>query len=806
MVRREAAVVANILSLLLLLAVPGAADSASGEVIPPADSTARAPRVVKQFPAVEVRALLHDLRSSQTVHELAGPALRAYPVDDLAELVALQPGVVAQGEALHVRGGRAGETLVNLNGLTLNEPLRFRAMELPLLALRSVELVSGAPESRFGGALAGVLDLHTIDPGDRLSGEWRWQSDGGLDTRFDRASARIGAPIGWMGLGVAAAADVTLDDTWLPALRSQGRHRVAGLSLGWRAENRVLGYFKLAPVAAPQRFSAQVMVSRQVHQPYDPAWSLEGWVGPGPSPSSPPVFSPVPQAGFVRYRAADHLAMTDDRQLGALVSISTLRGSHHAALGLGWLRTRTVTSVGGVRGNGATIGGQVYGSDASGDAFHVLWGDYPLYRESGSDVYTLRGDAEWATAGGSGIKAGAGLTYQDVSMDEVDLQFPGAPFDVVRAYRASAPGGFAYGQGRWQTGGMVLNGGLRAEYFTAGPRAGEQTLPGSTGGRVSLSPRLGIAYPLTVRDVFSLAYARMQQAPGRDFLYDQRVAITNRQPLGDPALEPATMISYEAAVKHLMGPAWALQSSLFYRDIARQVGARDSLVPYGPVDLRYTNEDQASAAGFEISLIHADGDDRRVEVHYTWMQAWGYESRAEGDPYGPVRDIRAPPLGETPLSWDRRHSILVSGAWRWRDRWSVAWSSAVGSPLPWTPKARREGVTDLTVVNSRRFQWTETTNLKLAWSPRHLLGLTLGLEALNLFGTRGERAATLDGYPNPVINTLFDDYGAYRTETGLPGGAYWTNGGSGSPRWVPVHDERLLNPPRILRASVGARW
>jgi outer membrane receptor protein involved in Fe transport len=806
MVRREAAVIANIVPLLVLLAAPAAADSGSGGVVPPADSMARAPRVVRQFPAVEVRALLHDLRSSQTVHELAGPVLRAHPADGLAELVALQPGVVAQGEALHVRGGRAGETLVNLNGLTLNEPLRFRPMELPLLALRSVELVSGAPESRFGGALAGVLDLHTIDPADRPSGEWRWQSDGGLDTRFDRASARIGAPIGWLGLGVAAAADVTLDDTWLPALRTQGRHQVAGLSLGWRAENRILGYFKLAPVAAPQRFTAQVMVSRQVHEPYDPAWSLDGWVGPGPSPMSPPVFSPVPQPGYVRYRAADHLAITDDRQLGALISISTLRGSHHATLGLGWLRTRTVTSVGGVRGSAARIGVPAYASDASGDAFHVLWGDYPLYRESGSDVYTLRGDAEGVTAGGSGIKVGAGVTYEDVSMDEVDLQFAGAPLDAVREYHAFAPGGFAYGQGRWQSGGMVLNGGLRAEYFTAGPKAKEQTLPGSTDGRVWLSPRLGIAYPLTTRDVFSLAYVRMQQAPARDFLYDRRVAISNRQPLGDPSLDPATMISYEAAVKHLLGPSWALQSSLFFRDIARQVGARDYTVPGGPIDLRYTSDGQATAAGFEISLIHARGDECRLEAHYTWMQAWGYESRAEGDPYGPVRDIRAAPLGETPLSWDRRHSLLVEGAWRWRDRWSVAWSSTVGSPLPWTPKPRREGATDLTVVNSRRFQWTETTNLSLAWSPPHLLGLTLGLEARNLFDTRGERAATVDGYPNPVINTVFDDYGAYRTETGLPGGAYWTNGGGGPPRWVPVGDERLLNPPRILRASVGGRW
>ena len=74
-------------------------------------------------------------------------------------------------------------------------------------------------------------------------------------------------------------------------------------------------------------------------------------------------------------------------------------------------------------------------------------------------------------------------------------------------------------------------------------------------------------------------------------------------------------------------------------------------------------------------------------------------------------------------------------------------------------------------------------------------------------GRRGERVATLDGYPHPVINTLYDDYGAYRTETGRSGGAYWFDAdGDGAPEWVPVNDPRLFNPPRRLRVSLGARW
>jgi TonB-dependent receptor-like protein len=773
------------------------------------DTAVGAPRVVREFPPVDVRALFSDTRTSQTVREIPVDALRAYPADRLADLVALQPGVVAEGEDLHVRGGRAGETRVVLDGVTLNEPLRHRPMELPLLALRGAELVSGAPESRHVGALAGVLDLHTIDPGERREGEVRWQTDAGLDTRFDRIGGRVSTPIPLLGLGVVAAGEAMLDDTALPALRNGGRHRVLGLSFGWRAENRMLGYLKLAPVAGPKRYSAQVMTSRTVSRPYDAAWSLDGWLGYDELLGLP-VWSTTPVPGFVHYHAADHKAITDDRKLAIILTASGTRAARRGTLTLGWLRTRTATSLGGGRTIPDAPTVPVFGTDDSGDAFHIIGGDDPLFRVSGSDMISLRGDAELEAPGGAAIRLGLGASDEDVRLDELDatqLYLKVDQTDPFRTYHAHAPGAFAYGQVRRQSGGVVLNAGLRAEYFTAGPEAERQTLPGSSAGYISLQPRLGLAYPLSARDMFSTSYTRATQTPGRDFLYDRRVTITNRQPLGNPGLRPSRLTFYEAALKHLFGPRWSLQTSLFYRDVAFMIGARDvqTPVPGGRVDPRYTDDDQASSAGFELTLAHDAGGGRRVEAHYTFMHAWGTESRPEGDPYGPAREAGTRPISEQPLSWDRRHALVVSGTWSWGPRIMLAGSSSLGSPLPWTPKPRRQEPTDVTTLNTRRFGWTAATHLGLTWRPPYAQGLTFGLEARNVFDQQGERLATVDGYPNPIINTVFDDYGAYRTETGLGGGAYWTNAG-GTGHWVPVHDERLFNPPRAVRASVSRTW
>jgi outer membrane receptor protein involved in Fe transport len=774
---------------------------------PPPDSAAARRRIVREFP-IDVPARLHDLRSNQVVHIVPQAALRAWTVDGLADVIALQPGVVAQGEELHVRGGRSGETAVNLDGFNLNEPFRGRPVEVPLLALRGAELVSGAPEAQHATGLAGTLNLHSADPAARPSGELRWQSDGNLDRRhYDRFAGRLGGPLGVLGLGVTTAAEGTFDDTWIPNMRTRRRHEVAGLSLGWRADNRLSGYVKVAPLSGPERVSLQVLVNRQVRQPFHPNFTTDGWVYVDPNLKVVPRYSPVPRDSFNRYRAADHMAITDDRQVAAIVRLARLRERTQASLGLGWLRTRTTTSIGGGREPLSASHRPRYNADF----FHVLWGDYSLYRQSDGDALALQGEVARTFRTGS-LRAGGRATWEKLVMREMDWrplalragnEFVPEPEDSIRAYDAAAPGGSFHVQGRWVTGGLILNLGARADYFAPGRAAERQTLPGARDGVWSFGPRLGIAYPISVRDAFSLSYYRVHQAPGRDYLYDRRLAITNRQPLGNPALEPATLVAYEGAIKHLFGPTLALQASVFYRDVFGQVGTREVTLAQGPVNPAYQNADESHALGFEWTLTHAGRGERAVPASYVWMTAWGNESRAEGEPYGSVATARIPATGDRPVSWDRRHAAIVTGSWPLPGRCLISWSTSVLSPLPWTPKERRAPFTDMSLVNSERLGWTANTNLDLQWALPWLEGVTLGVEARNVFDQRRERYATLEGYPNLMSNTLYDDYGAYRTETGEGGGAYWSRFTNA---WVPVHDERLYDAPRSVRGIVAARW
>jgi hypothetical protein len=577
---------------------------------------------------------------------------------------------------------------------------------------------------------------------------------------------------------------------------------------GWRAENRLLGWLKLVPCAGSQVGSLQILASRQIHEPYDPAWSQDGWYGGGAGLGG---FSTTPLRGYRRYRAADHLDITDERRLAAVLQAARVRGEGRSVATLGWAHSASVTSL-----NGQRDDAYVYAKNPPvfDDDFNVFWGDDPLYCESESNTFTLRADHVQTGKGQRlNTRFGAGLTYEEVSLRQVDGMDFGKHLDSLRAYHAFAPGGFAYAQVRWRFEGVVLNGGLRAQYFTAGPQASKQALEEGRNGWLSFSPRLGVAYPLSTRDVISLSYVRLSQDPPRDYLYDNRrfvdgsKFVDNRRPVGNPALEPATVISYQAALTRVFSPAWAMQTSVFYRDVFGQVGARSFKIKRKVYQRRYTNEDNARAVGCEWSLLLEAGEGRCVALHYTWMQAYGNESRPDGEIFVETRGERPDAVGDYPLSWDQRHTIATNGAWTlpWNGM-SVSWATAVGSPLPWTPKERREVFMDLSVTNSRRLGWTENTDLGLRWAlPRS--PFTVGLDVTNLFDSRFERAVTVNGYPHPFINTYYDDYGAYRTETGQGGGAYWVQPPDGSPgHWVAVHDARLQSPPRTVRLSVAASF
>ncbi len=816
------------LFLLLLAASAALPDSAA------VDSTTT-PRIVRSFePITVVGDRFSDPRSTETVQHVPPGSLRLLAVDRLVDAVGLQAGVVVTGEDLHVRGGRTGELVTSVAGVPLNEPRRGTPMEVPLFAVRSVDLLTGGLDADHAGSLAGELDLETERPTAEPEALVRWTSDAHTSTGYDALHARVRAPIARTGLGLALAGEARLDDLGLPVTRSRGTTEVLGTKFGWRQDNHLLAWAKLAPVAGPQRFSLEVLGSRVVRQPYDPMFDFDGWVsyepdtvGRGGFYSGRPLGTADRQldSTYFRYRAGDHFAMTDERRLAVIATLAGGRARASQRLSLGWSRVSELTSVG-LRHdpgyinkyNRPTFGPEDY---AWADPFHSYDGEEPYFRDSGSQTWFARLDAARTIARRHRVRLGAGFQYENVRLYEIDQAAPVIPgVDSLRTYNAFAPSVFAYVQHHWEFGGLSWNGGLRVSSFTAGPQAhGAPYLlpyqrtdePYQAPTIWSWSPRFGFAYPVSNRDIFSVSYSRIFQDPPRDLLYDNRTFLYDRHPYGNGTMIPAEVISYQAALKHILDPRWALQLAVFYRDFSSQPGTRVTEPRLYYDVLQYESADNGHASGFEVTLTREERGRGRFELSYTYMSAWGTQSNLEGLVYGLSRGYRPAPVGAHPLDWDEQHAIaasLLTEPWRGL---SLSWSTRVASGLPWTPLDAEPGssseyppaYSDELSLNSARLPWSENTNVALRYGSRYLGRFTAMLSVTNLFANRTDRLTTITGYPNPVINTLYDEYGAYRTQTGLGGGAYWNDpDGDGVRQWIAVHDPRLAAPPRTVRLGI----
>jgi outer membrane receptor protein involved in Fe transport len=603
----------------------------------------------------------------------------------------------------------------------------------------------------------------------------------------------------------------------------------------------VLGWAKLAPVGAPQSFSLEAMGSRVVTMPYDPmiTWNDSVLVYFLNQPPGCEICPGFPDSMNVFYRAPDHQPMTDARRLTLLAQTTRLAANSQVHAAISWQHTSELTSPGLVRDpqdvNNADKVRFGDTMDPVRDAFRAYAGVWPYFKRTRTDRVQAAVSGSIVQSPRSRWGFGAGALWDDVDYFELDSALPtNLLIDTLRAFHTTAPGGWAYVQNRFEHEGLVFNGGVRLQWFSAGNDAtaplgvvgGAPAIEQAPSGFWTLSPRLGLAFPIGVHDAMSFSYARIHQPPGREYLGDSRLLIYSRHPLGNPALEPSELVTYQAGVKHLLNPRWAAQASAFHRDLYGQVGIVNDPYFANTFRPRYENAEYGHATGIELALLaspRAPGPSGgrlhgplatfltgEFSLRYTFMAAYGTISGPDGWYYGAPFGARPLPIGEHPLDWDRGHMLGLDAVWRVPHAWTFAWVTQVASGPRWTPTTSYTGQTsgplltpDLAAVNSRQLPWTERTDIALRLEPSSLHGVRLLLDVRNLFNGRGDDLVSVAGYPNPTINTERDDYAGYRTETGNGGGGFWDqrlNGGAGG--WVPVNDPRLQRNPRAVRLGI----
>ena len=163
--------------------------------------------VVAQEKQVEVTAerKLVEVRQGATVRSVDAAEIRNLPVQTLTDILQRQAGVNAQDDQIHVRGGRADETIFVVNGVTNRDLVtgQSTAGQLNARSVAEVNVATGAYDVRYGNALSGVVEVRLKEGGDRFTG--------GVTARA--------ASFGGRSLQLVAGGP---DPVWMPGLRRLG--------------------------------------------------------------------------------------------------------------------------------------------------------------------------------------------------------------------------------------------------------------------------------------------------------------------------------------------------------------------------------------------------------------------------------------------------------------------------------------------------------------------------------------------------------------------------------------------------------
>ncbi|MGW8284013.1 MAG: TonB-dependent receptor, partial [Gemmatimonadota bacterium] len=130
-----------------------------------------------------------------------GEAVDMLPVDNSADVVLFQPGVVQTNNGRTIRGGRANEEAVMIDGVLSRQFGTGTAqnVDLPTNAIEEVDVTVGAFMAEYGEAQSGVVSYVTKTGGQQWSGSLEYYTDQlGWDsqrTNLNRGEFTLGGPI-----------------------------------------------------------------------------------------------------------------------------------------------------------------------------------------------------------------------------------------------------------------------------------------------------------------------------------------------------------------------------------------------------------------------------------------------------------------------------------------------------------------------------------------------------------------------------------------------------------------------------------
>ena len=337
--------------------------------------------------------------------------------------------------------------------------------------------------------------------------------------------------------------------------------------------------------------------------------------------------------------------------------------------------------------------------------YSAQMGDHEVKIGGGYQKYEIR---SWGIAGIRGTRSGGGganleflrafpeLTRSTEGEDFTDLQLQmrrngnigNYGYDVfgnetdIEGLNGPRNPAFThlYIQDKFEAGELVINAGVRLDVFDNDDFEWEngdedpgfiistfdidETQLIAVDAITKLSPRLGLAFPVTDKTVFHLQYGTFYQVPelGRLFAGPGTIAfiVGSGNFVDNPAafnLEPIQTTQYEIGFNQQITESAAFDITAFYRDIRGQLTIEKITVVSSSGASSYNqfvNGDFATTKGVEFTLRMRRTNRLSSSLNYTFSDARGTGSQPGGAVSAIESDVPVPTV-ISPLEFNRRH-------------------------------------------------------------------------------------------------------------------------------------------------------
>ena len=734
--------------------------------------------VVAQRPIVE-------MDRTTTTAVIDAEQLEVLPVTTVNDAINLQAGVVDG----HFRGGRTGEVTYLVNGVPITNAFsKEAAFDIEQNMVSSLEVISGVFNAEYGQATSGVVNIVTKDVPDSWSGSVLAYAGAIASTRDLEFIGRTGNPGEMLSVDEFVRDTVSyLEAAALPNL-SDLQASIGGPlirdKLGLQATVRYLqdnshfiGRNLFAPADSSQNLNTGL--PRQF-------WTIESTEDGG--------FVPRNRTERVSVNATAGYSITGRLNFDYNVFLQTGTFepySHHYKYVPAGINTVHFFNQTHILGLHYTIGSSAFANLSYSylhDKTDVYLFESPYDERYVSGEFSNLQGANSFAVGGNDLGTSDQLTATHTIVADYSQQFnrvhlmkagvqarlhtlDNRDFGIERSFRTGnlpqpSPDQFAdntlqanpielsaYVQDKMEFTGLIVNAGLRFDYFDPDylspidwgqgeleeipdPDNPEQTRSNREEATVDmqLSPRVGVAFPISERGVMRFSAGLFFQIPSFGLLYTNPEYEVNPASLsnsfGNPGIDPERTLAFEVGLQQGLTERIGFELTIFSKDVRNLTGQEIARTPQGDFVIRWINRDYGTIRGLTFSLFQRPGGRLSWTVDYTLQFAEGTSS-SPGEAFGRQQAGLDEILSLVRLDWDRRHVLNNTFTVEPVNGLSVTFINRLRSGTPYTTV--RDFIRSIKKNNATK-PVLFGTDLRVYYRiPKVPFNLQLFLQAQNLF-------------------------------------------------------------------------